>query len=192
MKRISLISLLLVGLLAGDAFAFDGNRKGFVVGGGLGLAPTISWSVDRDEDSQDDQGAGGGVNVVIGYAWDEHNMLVYEANLTNFTSRHLHLLRPYESVSQGFSGASWYHYFGPQGKTFYTVVGLGFYVFEGGWSDWWGYRSHDPGAALMLGGGYEFARHFQVGAYASAGKTLGYKYDWKHSHVSVLVSVVAF
>src|SRR5512138_3236155 len=41
MKRISVMALvILIVCLAATSFAFDGNRKGFILGGGLGLGMT--------------------------------------------------------------------------------------------------------------------------------------------------------
>ncbi|MBU8933985.1 MAG: hypothetical protein KOO62_08245 [candidate division Zixibacteria bacterium] len=192
MKRMLPVSLMMMVLLASSSLAFDGNRKGFVVGGGLGFAPTATSSIDRDGPDTEDNGSGLGLNLVIGYAWDEHNMLVCEGNIASYSSNQTYIWLPFRTVMQGFYGASWYHYYGPQGRSFFTAVGLGLYVFEDGWSQWWGFEAHDPGAALLLGGGYEFARHFQVGVYVSTGKTSERTDDYNHSHISVLVSAVAF
>ena len=44
MRRTSILSAILVLIVfCGSVCAFDGNRKGFVLGGGLGVAPLASW-----------------------------------------------------------------------------------------------------------------------------------------------------
>jgi len=169
-KRLVVAGFLVSMVLVSSASAFDGLRKGFVLGGGLGLAPTASW----DADIIDDSGTGFGLNLLIGYAWDEYNMIVYEGNIAGYKS--IADIR----VSQGFNGASWYHYFGPQGKSFFTTAGLGFYVFDFD-HDSYGSGSNDPGAGVLLGGGY-----------LSFGRTSDSFYDYNHTHISVLVSAVAF
>ena len=182
MKRLVLITLVAVLFMAATACAFDGMRKGFVLGGGLGLAATADWEFDFLGESFSEDGSGLGAHLVIGYAWDEQNMIVYEGNVASWNSDLLD-----EAIAQGFNGASWYHYFGPVGKSFFTVAGIGFYVFNVET-----YEDNDPGFALLLGGGYEFARHIQVAAYFSKGKTSDPIVDFDHTHFNILVSAVAF
>jgi hypothetical protein len=187
MKRLVMITLMAVLFMATTACAFDGMRKGFVLGGGLGLAPTADWETDLGGIDVGQDGTGLGLNLVIGYAWDEQNMIVYEGNVASWKMDVLD-----ENVAQGFNGASWYgaswyHYFGPVGKSFFTVAGVGFYVFKVDT-----YEDNDPGFGLLLGGGYEFARHIQVAAYFSSGKTEDSGVEFDHTHFNILVSAVAF
>ena len=182
MKRFVLITLVAVLFLFGTAGAFDGIRKGFVLGGGLGIAATADWDMDSAGVSIGEDGSGLGGNFVIGYAWDEHNMIVYEGNVVAWTSELID-----ETIGQGFNGASWYHYFGPVGKSFFTAAGVGFCVFRVDT-----YEGNDPGFGLLLGGGYEFARHVQVAAYFSTGKTGDSGVDFDHTHFNILFSAVAF
>ncbi len=172
--------VLLVTAIAGSASAFNGLRKGFVLGGGLGYAPYIKSSGFLSEDSE----PGVGINILLGYAWDQYNMLVYEVNAAGCDERG-------EFVSQQFEGAAWYHYFGPQGKSFFTTVGIGFAYYT--WDD---YETDDRGGAYLVGGGYEFARHFQIALYFSGGKTTmdvyGSGVDMGHNHLNILINAVAF
>ena len=193
MKKVFVILAIFLLLLSSTGFAFDGSRKGFVLGGGLGLAPVAKWEGDPIPwfmTKYDESRVGLGLNLLIGYAWDEFNMIVYEGNMVAYQSDLLYNV----DIIQGFNGAAWYHYFGPQGKTFFSTVGLGVYTFDLEWQ----YEnvtvsgSNDPGIALMIGGGYEFARHFQAGLYVSTGKTTEPHYDYEHAHLSILVSAVAF
>lgn len=177
--RVLTIVLLIV-LIAGSVSAFDGMRKGFVLGGGLGMAPVVRASAFDIDDSE----AGLGLNLFLGYAWDEFNMLVYEGNMAGREESGI-------SVVQGFDGAAWYHYFGPQGKSFFTVVGLGFEYYEIEDLD-----ANDRGGAYLIGGGYEFTRHVQVALYFSGGKTtfnfFGADVDMGHNHLSISINAVAF
>ena len=180
MKNILIVCVLFI-LLASTAWSFDGNRKGFVLGGGLGFAATAKWEVDGLSIISE-SGSGIGLNLLIGFACDENNMIVYEGNVAGYKSDAVDV-----NLSQGFNGAAWYHYFGLPGKSMFTTVGLGFYVFEAD-----GYDANDLGGAIMIGAGYEFARHWQIGAYFSAGKTSDPIFDYKHNHVNILISGVAF
>ncbi len=185
MKRSVLITLVAVMLMSGSVGAFDGMRKGFVLGGGLGLNLSADYEVSEGIYSISEDGSGMGLNLVIGYAWDEQNMIVYEGNVGGWKSDLVN-----KDIAQGFNGASWYHYFGPVGQSFFTVAGLGFYVFNP--ED---FENNDPAGGLILGGGYEFARHIQVGAYFSSGKTKdpgSSKIEFDHTHFNILVSAVAF
>jgi hypothetical protein len=174
------ICLVLIVLLSTSTFAFDGNRKGFVLGGGLGFALQGKYSFDAIDFEED--GSGLALNLVIGGAFDERNMLVYEGNVMGYTSDLFDRL-----ITQGFNGASWYHYFGETGRSFYSTLGIGFYVFE--MED---FDSNDPGFGLLLGGGYEFAKHWQVGAYYSYGKTSDAGFDFTHHHINLLFTGIAF
>lgn len=182
MKRLVMIVLVAVLFMATTACAFDGLRKGFVLGGGLGLNVTAEYEVDIPGFYISEDGSGFGLHLVIGYAWDEQNMIVYEGNVTGWKSDLIGV-----DIAQGFNGASWYHYFGPSGKSFFTAAGLGFYVFNADT-----YEDNDPGFGLLLGGGYEFARHWQVAAYFSSGKTEDSGVDFDHTHLNILVSGIAF
>jgi len=191
MKRIILLSIIFIFVLSTSSFSFDGDRKGFVLGGGLGVAAVSHWEVDVDffdldiVDASEDR-PGLGLHIVIGGAFDEHNMLVYEANLSTYKTELLD-----EAVAQGFNGAAWYHYFRPAGSTFYTTLGLGFYHFKIG-----EYEATNPGGALLLGAGYEFAKHWQIGAYLSFGKTtdslLGLEGDFEHANFTIMISGIAY
>lgn len=76
MNRFTLYVLVGVAVLAAAANAFDGQRRGFVLGGGLGLGALAS-TTDRDYPGVESKDGGLGVNLLIGYAWDERNMIVF-------------------------------------------------------------------------------------------------------------------
>jgi hypothetical protein len=183
MRKVLVLAGVALLLLSATSMAFNGQRKGFVLGGGLGVAPTASWKVNVVGNLGVEQsGPGLGLNFIIGGAFDDMNLLVYEGNVAGWKDDLFD-----ESVSQGFNGAAWYHYYGPAGKSAFTTVGLGFYVFQEEH-----YNSNDPGFGMLLGAGYEFAKHWQVGGYFSFGKTSSSGVDFDHHHLNILVSGVAF
>ncbi|MDH3890310.1 MAG: hypothetical protein OEV49_04435 [candidate division Zixibacteria bacterium] len=181
MRRLVLITMLAVLFMATTAGAFDGLRKGFVLGGGLGVAAQAEWSVDFLGFPVGEDGTGLGVNFIIGYGWDEQNMIVYEGNVAAWKGDISDA-----DIVQGFNGAAWYHYFGPVGKSFFTVGGLGAYIFHVD-----EYEA-DPGFGFMVGAGYEFARHWQAAVYFAKGKTEESPVEFDHQHINILVSGVAF
>ncbi len=189
--------LVLAGLVAvvltPTANSFDGIRRGVVVGAGLGVTANASWAADFEtvpDVSGNSPGFGGA--FLAGYAWDNQNMIVLEANGTNYSADIP--TREDISVVQGFVGPAWYHYFGPTGTSVFTVVGVGAYIFQWeheavGFSD-----ENDPGPGLLIGGGYEFTDQLQVGISIGAGRTkeseAGTRLD--HTHINVLLSYVVY
>jgi hypothetical protein len=188
LKRIVLLAAVAIVALMNSAMAFDGNRRGFVLGGGAGFSPNASWQSDAPGEPEDN-GAGTGLNVFIGYAWDRANMIGFEANLATYDSD---INSGRASVYQGFRGISWYHYFGEEGHSFFTVAGLGLYAFVYGNCDNDNDGSNDQGGGVLAGGGYEFIKHWQVGVYASGGRTKTPRYDYDHTHVNLLVNGMVF
>lgn len=189
-KRVLMALLVVLTMLpvATLAFtAFDGNRKGIVLGGGLGVSPVARWSQDGLGESM----VGFGLQMVAGYAWNEHDMIVYENNVTMYSSEYFKSGGFWGSerllMRQGFEGASWYHYWGSPHRAVFTVGGLGSCIFDRSEN----YHS-DARGAYLLGAGCEVSRHFQVGLYYSGGCTDDAGREFSHRHVSVLVSGVAF
>ena len=187
MKRLLLMVGLILLVTASTVMGFDGNRKGFVIGGGLGFAPTAGWDVNdtlfqifplKASESK----AGAAVNVFIGYAWDEKNMIVYELSGAGYSSDKLN-----QNLSQGFNGPTWYHYYGDKGRSAFTTVGLGLYTFDGE-----NFDPFDPGPGVLLGIGYEFTPHFQFGLYGGFGTISELGVDLKLHSIAVLVNAVAF
>ncbi len=192
------IATACAGYLSSSAMAFDGQRKGFVLGGGIGVSPSAGIHSDAVlfslpgggtiVDEFDESKAGPAANLMIGYAWDEFNMLVFEVNAASFTSDILLDDGGNEAeVSLGFVGASWYHYFGPAGHTPFINLGLGSFAFQIEDND-----NIDPGFGGQGGVGYEFARHFQVGGYVSFGQSSDGTNDFTHTMVNFIVSGVVF
>ncbi|HOP05744.1 MAG TPA: hypothetical protein PLF13_00490 [candidate division Zixibacteria bacterium] len=188
-KYAIITAILCILLAASAANAFDGKRKGFVLGGGLGYGPLARLTIDySSNDNYDNSGSaslnnsGPATSVLIGYAWDEHNMIVYLREAVFYKVRE-------ETFGQGFGGAAVYHYFGPVGRSFYVVGGLGL-------QDWFtfidgDYESNDAGIGVLIGGGYEFARHVQIHGTVSFGSTSDL-YDYTHTQIALYISAVAF
>jgi hypothetical protein len=187
MKRITCVVILVLMLAVNVASGFDGNRKGFVLGGGVGFAPVSKWWGNVNLQGQkvidyEETKAGPALHILIGGAFDKRNMLVWEANVSGFSSDLLD-----ETIHQRYNGVVWYHYFGPTGKSVFTALGVGLFYFK-----IHGYPYFHPGNAILLGTGYEFSRHLQVGAYFSAGKTFDlancYSSYFKHAQLNILIS----
>ena len=200
-SRLVFMVIVLTLLAVSSSSAFDGNRKGFVLGGGLGFAPTSGWSgklrgypslVVRDIDEDK---SGVGFDFLIGHGWDEKNLLVFEINMSRWTSDLIAVNKSTGQIErepiilQGYIGAVWYHYFGAPGRTLFTTLGLGQYRFARVYSSVF---LQSAGTGLLIGGGYEFARHWQLGTYLSTGFTTEKLGRWNYTDLKVLVSMVAF
>ncbi len=178
MRKILLVTAI-ISIICGSVAGFDGKRKGFVLGGGIGFSPYIHWAFD--DYASKDEGAGIGLQIIIGYAWDDRNMIVYEEQASGYSEGG-------GSIVQGGRFVSWHHYFGPAGRTFFTTAGLGLYTWATGSDDF-----NDSGAALLVGGGYEFHRHWQVGLFMSTGKSSRGSYGgMTHTTVDLMIGGVAF
>ncbi len=73
--RIAVLVLLILSFSI-SASAFDGKRKGFLVGGGLGEAPVARWNTDLYNMEESTKGMS--YNLLLGYAWNDANMIVIE------------------------------------------------------------------------------------------------------------------
>ncbi|MEZ5358801.1 MAG: hypothetical protein R3F48_08195 [Candidatus Zixiibacteriota bacterium] len=187
MKRSVFVLFILALICVSSLGAFDGARKGFVLGGGVGFAANAGWEFDDKlfdfiPVKASENNGGGALNFFLGYAWDEKNMIAYEANVAGYSSDLFD-----QNITQTFTGPEWCHYYGSTGKSIYTTVGLGLYIFDGE-----NFDAFEPGPGLMLGGGYEFARHFQVGFNLAFGSISEAGVDVKLHHVSILLNAVAF
>lgn len=193
MKKGIFFFLLLVTLVP-SAFAFDGNRKGFVLGGGVGFSPYSKWSTDspidrflRDPIKSESSNALGW-HLGIGYGLDDRYMFLLEWNAAGWDSEFWN-----QTMFQDFVGISVYRYFGPPGKSVFYTLGAGIYGFEGEKIIFGDEELRtDRGFGFIFGGGYSFSKHWQVGAYCTVGKTSGGDSDFNLLHTNVLVSGFAF
>ena len=127
-------------------------------------------------------------HVVIGGCRNASDIFAGEWNAVLYSSPTD--LTPSKSVSvwQWQLAVSWYHYFGPVGGSPYTVIGCGPYFLTPSWSEYTAF-----GGALLLGGGYGFTRHIQIGAYYSIGKVSSFELFKKGCHnLSVLLTVMGY
>ncbi|MDD3730806.1 MAG: hypothetical protein PHU88_00305 [candidate division Zixibacteria bacterium] len=168
-------------ILTTSLYPFDGKRKGFVIGCGLGFAPLTKWSGDSPRANENK--AGFAANIMIGYARNEHSMFVYESNVVIFNSDHFQD----RYIAQGFNGFSWYYFLNPDGESFFFTFGFGLSVFQVE-----SCNPNNPEYGFLFGGGYELSRHSQVGGYFCFGKTVSEHIDYNQLHFAILVTTVAF
>jgi hypothetical protein len=195
------VVVLSAGLLALSASvaAFDGQRKGLVLGAGLGFAPVAHWSSEYQGRQIDESVTGFGEYLLIGYGWDQRNILAVKAVMTLYNSD------LYDAgMIQGFGGLAWYHYYGKPGNSFFSIAGGGVSrmgkTFEGikihfgddGFVDSPEAPKTATGPAYLIGGGWEFLRHYQVTVFLIGGDLSEHGQHYGIYDVYIMISAFAF
>ncbi len=193
MKRL-LLCVLTALLVTATASAFDHNRRGFVAGIGLGFSPDIAWGYNDLVMPTNSGRSGLGAHALFGLGLGEHNLIATEWNAARYSSSVLNESVTSTGCWQYIISLSWYHYYGETGKSFFTVLGVGPYLFE---TTDVGFRN--GGGAVMAGAGYEFRRHMQIGVYYVVGDQLEWQIFSKGDlsrygchHLSVLLTVMGY
>ncbi len=167
MDRFALYALVGAAVLAVNANAFDGHRRGFLLGGGLGLGAAAK-TTDTEYPRVESKDGGLGVNLLMRFAWDERNVIVLIRDWIWADARVLGdgaLTADEVGIEQGVAAVAYYHYFGDVVKSFYVVICPGFQTYSSE------YGTNFPSPGILIGSGYEFARHVQFHGRLSHGKT---------------------
>lgn len=174
--------LIMLATTVSSALAFDGNRKGFVAGFGVGGSPLAHWSSPSLSGKVTEQGAAG--ELLLGYAWDNANILAWNSAYCLYSTSKL----KNSTILQGVDNIRWYHYWGKDKPTFYTVVGIGLSSLGTEYTDFNG-----SGFGYCVGFGKEILKQVQIGTYVIGGHTssdAGVKAN--HFAVLILVSLIAY
>lgn len=173
-KMIIVLSLLLCG--TSPSQAFDGNRKGFTLGCGLGMGRTIYEAAGRSAGKSDVA-----TSFSAGYAWNEQNEVALWSS---------------GASKEGFHGLVYTRYFAPApGKAYYLHAGAGLrYSHRFRKPSFIDFGPHWPkiGLGLMVGGGYEFAPHYQVHSGISYGTIDNAGRDYHIWQVQLALMALAF
>lgn len=200
MKKVLSITALLL-LTCGNSMAFDGQRKGFVLGLGVGYSPTVKTTVTATvaPGSTDELNLGSiegseqamAFQAIFGYAFNEHTMLVYEGDVSWYYYKNL-VPDDNLDIAQGFHSIMLYNYWGTVGSSFFTAAGVGLTYWDTNYSD-----RNQGEFGYLIGAGFEFTPHLQLGAYYGSGNTKntnfpGVEFEGEHSNVSILLTAIAF
>lgn len=186
MKKYSLLTCLFVFLLTStNVFAFDGQRKGFILGVGIGggfLSNKASFSGFSNTESQ-------GVivgNFKIGYAPSNSLEIYYMSKTSWWGESDVTLLLGVSAI-----GAS--KYLGTSETGFFVSGGIGLSIFDAPFEE--GVDS-STGFGLFGGAGYEFSKHWSVEANILYSKiseeAFGTTVDIDSFGVRVSINVLAF
>ncbi len=183
MKKI-LFAFLLIFICTSQSIAFDGERKGFIAGFGMGYASGGNPVLKSNDVELSLNGFGG--NLFAGYCWDSKNMLLWE----NIGVLHFSSDISKGDAMKGINGITWYHYYKDKARTFFTVVGVGEYVTD---VEIYNIEYRSSGFGIVIGGGYEFSKQIQFGVYLLSGKsTLDELKNNRGSMIVTTISVVIY
>jgi hypothetical protein len=187
--------------LSDSVQAFDGKRKGLILGVGGGYSPLThftylsyehqyyDWyspgdSVFRVEvyspSSQSRNEGGAEFQIDIGYAFDERNAIYLREQQVLYSTS--------PALSTGITAVCWSHYFGETGNTLFSTMGVGqasaFYYDTDDMS-----ASVWDGLGLLIGIGYEFKEHFSLEVDFCQSQIDGYA---SRSHLSIMFTSTAY
>lgn len=157
-----LLVLAFVVALAMPAMGFDGQRKGFILGGGLGFGMTsFSQTLEYGglKSTSDTENKGAFItNFKIGFASDEQIEFYYASKVTWFGITNVY--DENVTVANGLNAFGMTYNLKPAFPTYFITGGIALATwdlpFEDPAPDTW------TGFGLYVGGGYEFAKHYSV------------------------------
>ena len=199
--KIKFTVVVLFILVISNLFAFDGKRKGFILGFGAGFS-NISFkqkiegyggSITSDKENK----IGFGSDFKIGYAPNNKVEIYYFSKVAWFSI--LNALNDNVTISDGVAGAGLSYYLSPKLNenewTSSTFISCGF-----GWSGWStpfeeGSESW-TGLGFFVGSGYEFSKHYRIEANLfinnPSTKESGYTYTTNSTVLMIIFSALAF
>jgi hypothetical protein len=171
--RILTLTLVIVILTVISAQAFNGQRKGFILGGGLGLGMS-SYKYELGSQKRDrENNRAFATNFKIGYSPNEKLEIYYFSKALWFNADYT--FYDDETVLSSVGGLGVTFNVKNESPTFYVAGGLGYSE--------WSYHfdesapPHMTGFGIFGGAGYEFSPHFNFGLDLLYG-TL--KHDYNH------------
>jgi opacity protein-like surface antigen len=187
--RLLLLALLIVvaSQLASVAYAFNGERKGFILG--LGAGPGItSYSLEVDGESGDDESKFGlNTDFRIGYApsdlvqiyWMSKVAWFSQEFVTDFTydpyTQEYDAVEEDVTVATGVAGLGATYFFQPTAPSPFILGGIGYSSFSTPFeSD----SESQIGFGIAAGGGYEFAKHWTIEGTLTYGKPSEDDFSW--------------
>lgn len=159
------LAIIVVLTIATNVYAWDGQRKGFVLGFGLGGGyTTFTQTVEVSGVSETgDRENKFGVNsdFKIGYAPSNQLLIYWMSNVNWFNLENV--LGDNVIIANGVGGVGFTYYFSPADKSAYLRGGIGgstwMAPFDSDIDNWYGF-------GVVGGFGYEFAKHWSIEAVA--------------------------
>jgi opacity protein-like surface antigen len=197
MRKTCLVISIVVAMsfLTLTANAFDGMRKGFTLGGGIGPGFTTftqeASSGYYSEKSDRENKLGLMTDFKIGYAPTDFWEIYYTSKVSWFGIENV--LGDNVTIANGLGAIGATYYFKPAAPSPFIAGGIGLATwmapFESGSETWIGF-------GLFVGAGYEFAPHFNVEADLIWGKPtdsdFGTDYSTNALTIKVTVNALAY
>jgi len=180
--------------------AFDGQRKGFILGGGVGVGGTKfkqesnvlgPYGGSTIAESDWENKTAFVTNFKIGYAFDERWQLYWSQRGSWFEMRNVYSSDV--TIMNGVGGAGVTYYFRPTSPSWFLNGTLGISTwalpFESNSDTWVGF-------GIAFGGGYEFSRFWSVDLTLSSGEPT---YDYgvfelktKANSINITINYLAY
>jgi hypothetical protein len=156
MRKLMLIALVAATVLAPvHAQAFDGARKGFVLGLGLGFG-SAKQTISAQGVSLSNTEGGLATTFKIGAGLSDNFVLYYSNRVVFFNADvTVGLTNSSHSLNQGMSAVAGSYYLEPAGPSFFFTGELGVGILTDRDAD-----ASDSGFGVGLGVGYDFGNHF--------------------------------
>jgi len=176
LRRNAVQSSLMVILILGHvscACAFDGQRKGFILGFGLGPGlisftetysiPMMGYSVTYDRENK----FAVMTDFKIGHGFTNKVQVYWMSKVSWFGFED-------ETIVNGVGGLGITYFFQPMAPSTYVLGGLGFSIWSAPWEEFGVYKpekqSSGFGFGLAVGVGQEFSRHWSIEGNLAWGK----------------------
>ncbi len=189
MKKAIICLIFLTLICALQANAFNGRRKGFVLGLGAGYGP-IARNSNESPKFRNFNNSGLASSFFIGHGWYNKSLIAIYFEGISYKESLSHILVEYSrgkvDVEQGFAGLTFFQYGRAHSPSPFFMFGAGFQLWV---TDDDHFGSNNAGIGFLFGGGYEFKRHFQ--AYASLGVGNTTRDRSKFSHVQLILGISA-
>jgi hypothetical protein len=164
--RIFVLTVIVFFELAHSASAFDNQRKGFVLSLGGGVTPAARWSYEPTDGLSETE-PGIAWQSLVGWGISPKDILGFQGvaswNRSDIAA---------DGVVHTFFGLTWHHYMSSEARSPFCVLGVGSYLLgmsirSGDLRDKYGLQAEGFGA--QVGGGMEFANHWQLAGHVSGG-----------------------
>ena len=171
--------------------AWDGERKGFILGTGLGVGLVSFTQTANGIELFDDIGSTFASDFSIGYAPNNMFQIYYFSKVSWF--RILNILNENVTIADGVAGVGISYYFNEYVPSSYILGGIGF----SSWStpleentDTW------EGNGFVVGCGYEFSRHFNLESTITWGnpsiEEFGIDYETDSFTLNIYLNIIGY
>lgn len=154
-KWIILIGML---ILVSLSYGFDGERKGFILGGGIG--GTLG---KYDQNGKESNKIGLGTNLKIGYSFDGISDFFYFSKVSWYEEEIEYSDKKWDST-YGIAGIG----YGRRIKNYYIDGGIGISRYTFDYKD---SKENENGIGMYMGAGYNFTKNINISVEYVYGKT---------------------